>query len=95
MILFLRVLIYAFKGWRRHFHYPVMFMRKGAAPLEDALAPMAMFDSSHGVGAGASGMAPTPPKIRTEFPETWIWDTLQDTGLVFPGLFWHGDHQIS
>lgn len=43
------------------------------AAAEYPMAAASGFLSGH--GAGGSAFA-APPKIRKEFPETWIWDTI-------------------
>lgn len=36
---------------------------------------------------GAMGMV-APPKIRKEFPETWIWDKIENSGYVRFSNLW-------
>lgn len=40
-----------------------------------ALTPIAKIDS-------ASNRPSKPPTVRTEFPETWIWENLIENGFV-------------
>lgn len=51
-----------------------------------AFAPgIALASASFGGAFPTGGFAPTqsqPPKVRKEFPETWIWDKITEEGFV-------------
>lgn len=38
--------------------------------------------SANSDAVGFSSAHQVPVKIRKEFPETWLWDTTDDNGLV-------------
>jgi hypothetical protein len=56
--------------------------------MQDGMAASGiMFRRFDAVAPQASGSAPAQPEIaiRKDFPECWIFDDLEDSGLVFLG----------
>lgn len=52
-----------------------------AFPAPPGVAFSLAQSSSVGLGGGAS-FAPVAVKIRKEFPETWVWDTIDENRFV-------------
>uniref|UniRef100_A0A0A9WLH1 TEP1-F n=1 Tax=Lygus hesperus TaxID=30085 RepID=A0A0A9WLH1_LYGHE len=67
-----------------HEHTPWLYYRGGFPDmmLEEAMVPMSAVNS-----VGAPGMSQEPIRVRSEFPESWIWEAF-DTG-------YQGKHTVS
>lgn len=71
---------YTFAAYR---HYPLFRRKYAGATISDAVAlAMPVSTTSSLTQSGASAAVMPPPRVRKEFPETWIWDLLSDTGYA-------------
>lgn len=68
---------FPFPGFRYYYRFPMYGIGMANRNLVAMAAPMA----ATGMAVGGAGSAPmAPPKVRKEFPETWLWETDSDTG---------------
>lgn len=60
-------------------YYPINAFAGGAIPLSIAAAGFGVAELAGGVGNLNQALS---PKVRSEFPETWVWESIIDNRYI-------------